>query len=63
MPATLDALLAEGYTFLTVSELLALDRPEAQLMMYPAYIDQDSVKLSPESAPVTVKKANTITNP
>ena len=38
MPSTLDALLAEGYHFLRVSELLALDRPEAQLMVMPARI-------------------------
>lgn len=38
MPATLDALLAEGYQFLRVSELLALDRPEAQLMVFPAQV-------------------------
>jgi peptidoglycan/xylan/chitin deacetylase (PgdA/CDA1 family) len=30
MPATLDALLAKGFRFLTVSELLALDSPTAQ---------------------------------
>ena len=60
MPATLDALQIEGYSFLTVSELLALDRPEAQLMMYPAWVDEDTVKLSPDAKPVTVKKANVI---
>jgi len=38
MPATLDALVAQGYHFLRVSELLALDRPEAQLMVMPARI-------------------------
>jgi peptidoglycan-N-acetylglucosamine deacetylase len=27
MPATLDALLAKGYKFVTVSELLAMDKP------------------------------------
>ncbi len=29
MPATLDALLAKGYKFVTVSELIAMDRPAA----------------------------------
>jgi peptidoglycan/xylan/chitin deacetylase (PgdA/CDA1 family) len=29
MPATLDALLAKGYKFVTVSELLAMDKPVA----------------------------------
>jgi peptidoglycan/xylan/chitin deacetylase (PgdA/CDA1 family) len=27
MPATLDALIAKGYKFVTVSELLAMDKP------------------------------------
>jgi len=29
MPATLDALLAKGYKFVTVSELIAMNRPKA----------------------------------
>ena len=63
MPATLDALIAEGYSFLTVSQLLALDRPEAQLMMFPARVDADTLQPSPEAQPVTVKKANVIVEP
>ena len=29
MPATLDALLSKGFKFVTVSELVAMDRPQA----------------------------------
>jgi hypothetical protein len=29
MPATLDALLAKGYKFVTVSELIAMNHPKA----------------------------------
>jgi hypothetical protein len=29
MPATLDALQSKGYKFVTVSELIAMDRPAA----------------------------------
>jgi hypothetical protein len=30
MPATLDALLAKGYKFVTVSELLAMEKPPGE---------------------------------
>lgn len=36
MPATLDALLAKGYKFVTVSELLAMDRPAPAKAVEPA---------------------------
>lgn len=49
MPATLDALLAEGYQFLRVSELLALDRPEARLMVIPTQIKQQPQTLEIET--------------
>ncbi len=35
MPATLDALLAKGYKFVTVSELIAMDRPAAPKPVQP----------------------------
>lgn len=44
MPATLDALLAKGYRFVTVSELLAMDKP--RLPVAPA---QPGVPASPSS--------------
>jgi peptidoglycan-N-acetylglucosamine deacetylase len=31
MPETLDTLLAKGYKFVTVSELIAMDKPAAQV--------------------------------
>jgi peptidoglycan/xylan/chitin deacetylase (PgdA/CDA1 family) len=57
MPATLDALMAEGYHFLRVSELLALDRPEAQFMVMPARITTqpgaaDDVEIETRGIPV-----------
>jgi len=57
MPATLDALMAEGYHFLRVSELLALDRPEAQFMVMPARITTqpgaaDDVEIATRGIPV-----------
>ncbi len=66
MPATLDALLAEGYQFLRVSELLALDRPEARLMVFPAQVKQqaqtESLELSTEgeAMPVDVVRARVV---
>ncbi len=48
MPATFDALIEQGYQFLTVSELLALDRPEAQLMVFPASVEDSNVRIHPE---------------
>jgi hypothetical protein len=30
MPAAIDGLLAKGFQFVTVSELIAMDRPEVQ---------------------------------
>ncbi len=57
MPATLDALMAEGYHFLRVSELLALDRPEAQLTVFPARVVKKSeaqdVEIQSQGAPQT----------
>ena len=35
IPSTLDALLAKGYRFLTVSELLALDDPYESVRITP----------------------------
>ena len=65
MPATLDALLAEGYQFLRVSELLALDRPEARLMVFPAQVKQqpDTLELNTEgeATPVDVVRARVVT--
>lgn len=64
MPATLDALLAEGYHFLRVSELLALDRPEAQLMVMPARVTtqpQGQVEIETNDAPVSVVPARVVT--
>lgn len=63
MPATLDALMAEGYQFLRVSELLALDRPEAQLMMIPARIKQTQtleIDASGEAQAVDVVRAQVL---
>lgn len=65
MPATLDALLAEGYTFLRVSELLALDRPEAQLMVFPAEVHAKGAELRIDAEekpqPVEVIRAKVLT--
>ncbi|MFZ4775082.1 MAG: polysaccharide deacetylase family protein [Terrimicrobiaceae bacterium] len=36
MPATIDGLLAKGYKFVTVSELLAMDRPQPVAKVQPA---------------------------
>jgi len=36
MPATIDALLAKGYKFVTVSELIAMDRPKPPTAVEPA---------------------------
>jgi peptidoglycan/xylan/chitin deacetylase (PgdA/CDA1 family) len=63
MPATLDALIAEGYQFLRVSELLALDRPEAQLMVIPTRIKQTAameIETVSEPKPVDVVRARVV---
>jgi peptidoglycan/xylan/chitin deacetylase (PgdA/CDA1 family) len=38
MPQTFDALLAKGYKFVTVSELLAMDKPQQLVKKEPAPI-------------------------
>jgi peptidoglycan/xylan/chitin deacetylase (PgdA/CDA1 family) len=62
MPATLDALIAKGYKFVTVSELIAMDRPVTKAKpggkagapgdaAAPAKTDAPAPKPSPEAAP------------
>lgn len=53
MPSTLDALTAKGFKFVTVSELIALDRPSAPKT--PA-ASKPTAKASPKSAPSTDQK-------
>ncbi len=50
VPATLDGLMEKGYQFLRVSELLALDRPEAQLVVFPARVHTDAGQVEVETA-------------
>ena len=40
MPAALDALIAKGHKFATVSELIAMDRPQAATLKTPASAPQ-----------------------
>jgi hypothetical protein len=36
MPATIDGLLAKGFKFVTISQLIAMDRPQAAAKPAPA---------------------------
>jgi peptidoglycan/xylan/chitin deacetylase (PgdA/CDA1 family) len=54
MPSTLDALTAKGFKFVTVSELIALDRPSAPK---PSTTPKPPVKTTSKAAPSTESKA------
>lgn len=62
MPATIDALLAKGYKFVTVSQLLAMDRPVAPKQKGPAAPSVTKENETPKNeGPNTTAPATTTT--